>query len=72
MSILDFHDEDALGRVQSVDTATVVVRVRVAKPKNEPRSGTIGFWDRWRTRPQRRICRRQSRAGGANRSPGEP
>ncbi|QNQ42224.1 ATP-binding protein [Brucella intermedia] len=27
MSILDFHDDDALGRVQSVDTATVVVRV---------------------------------------------
>lgn len=27
MSILDFADEDALGRVQSVDTATVIVRV---------------------------------------------
>ncbi len=27
MSILDFADDDALGRVQSVDTATVVVRV---------------------------------------------
>lgn len=27
MSILDFEDEDALGRVLSVDTATVVVRV---------------------------------------------
>lgn len=27
MSILDFADEDAMGRVQSVDTATVVVRV---------------------------------------------
>ncbi len=27
MSILDFSDEEALGRVQSVDTATVIVRV---------------------------------------------
>jgi len=27
MSILDFADKDALGRVQSVDTATVIVRV---------------------------------------------
>lgn len=27
MTILDFHDDDALGRVQSVDTATVIVRV---------------------------------------------
>lgn len=27
MSILDFSDADALGRVLSVDTATVVVRV---------------------------------------------
>ena len=27
MSILDFGDDDAMGRVQSVDTATVVVRV---------------------------------------------
>jgi len=27
MSILDFADEEALGRVQSVDTATVIVRV---------------------------------------------
>ena len=27
MSILDFTDDDALGRVQSVDTTTVVVRV---------------------------------------------
>ena len=29
------------------DAILLPTRIRVAKPKNEPRSGTIDFWDRW-------------------------
>lgn len=29
------------------DAVLLPTRIRIAKPKNEPLSGTIDFWDRW-------------------------